>query len=489
MKKLIIIIIFIPLFCFGQKQGNIWYFGNCAGVDFNSGNPTALLNGQLCFPIGDSHNEGTSVISDSLGSILFYSDGMTVWNKNNQIMQNGTGLLGNFSSTQSSIIVPDPSNPNRYFYIFTVSSGFCCNGSISDGLRYSKVDICLDSARGGIIPTEKNIKLVDTVAEKISVTRHSNGFDYWILTHKFYSNEFWALLLTSSGIIDTVISAIGSVHTGILGGSQGQLKFSPNGEKIAIGASNGLNILDVFDFDKTTGIVSNAWYLLKPNNNHANIYGVEFSSDNSKLYASGNYSVGPMLPFLAQYDLSSGDTALINASMIEVYHYTSGPTNGKGLQIAPNNKIYWVSLNNPYKLAVINYPNISGLGCNYQDSSISLAGRQGSYSLPNFISGFDYSNGLTKCNQTDISENHINENWSIFPNPFCLETTINSNNNLKGASLTIYNSFGQQVKQIKNISGQSTILHRDNLPSGLYFIRLTQNNKVLAAEIIVIIDK
>jgi hypothetical protein len=29
------------------------------------------------------------------------------------------------------------------------------------------------------------------------------------------------------------------------------------------------------------------------------------------------------------------------------------------------------------------------------------------------------------------------------------------------------------VKQIKNISSQSITLQRDNLPSGLYFIRLT----------------
>lgn len=283
MKKLLLFstAVFALTVVHGQKQVNIWYFGDSAGVDFNSGSPSALLNGQLTYPSGQGHNEGTSAISDSSGSILFYSDGMTIWNKNHQIMQNGTGLLGNFSSTQSSIAVPDPANPNRFYYLFTISSGFCCGGNISDGLRYSKVDMCLDSSRGDVIPTEKNIKLVDTVAEKIAVTRHSNGIDYWILTHKFYSTEFWALHLASSGIIDTVVTAIGSSHTGSIAGSQGQLKFSPDGQKIAIGADNSLSLLELFDFDKATGIVSNYQPLNRINNGY--VYGVEFSPDGSKV--------------------------------------------------------------------------------------------------------------------------------------------------------------------------------------------------------------
>jgi hypothetical protein len=477
MKKILVILITaIPLFCLAQKQGNIWYFGNYAGVDFNSGNPTALLNGQL----GNIGNEGTSAISDSSGSILLYSNGMTVWNKNNQIMQNGTGLLGNYSSTQSSIIVPDPSDPNRYFYIFTVSSGFCCGGNISDGLRYSKVDICIDSARGGIIPTEKNIKIVDTVAEKVAVTRHSNGSDYWILTHKFYSNEFWALLLSSNGIIDTVISAVGSIHTGSTAGTQGQLKFSPNGQKIAIGASNGLDILEIFDFDKSTGIVSNALTLLKPNNNHASIYGVEFSSDNSKFYASGNYSLGPMNSFLAQYDLSAGNVSAINASMIEIYSLI-GQAHGNGLQIATNNKIYWVSVNNPYTLAVLNYPNILGLDCDYHDSIISLAGRQGSYTLPSFISNFDYSNGLNKCNQNGISENTMNKNWSIYPNPFSQNTTLKFQNTAnEKIKLSVYNSFGKLLFSINNITTEEVKIERVSLPDGLYLFQLLSDRQVIA---------
>ena len=60
---------------------------------------------------------------------------------------------------------------------------------------------------------------------------------------------------------------------------------------------------------------------------------------------------------------------------------------------------------------------------------------------------------------------------------------------LNNATLTVYNSFGQAVAQIKNISEQAITLHRDNLASGLYFIRLTEENKTISVDKLVITDK
>jgi gliding motility-associated-like protein len=440
--KVKIILFLITISCynsFSQKQGNIWYFGNLAGIDFNSGSPVALLNGQ----IPSTNTEGTSCISDSSGALLFYSNGMTIWNKSHTIMQNGSGLLGNSSSTQSSIIVPDPGNPNKYYYIFTVSSGMCCGGSISDGLRYSKVDICLDSSRGAVIPNQKNIKLVDTVAEKIAVTRHANGVDYWILTHKFYSNYFYALHLSPAGIIDTVISSIGTVHNGSLFGTQGQMKFSSNGQRIAVGASNGLNILDVFDFNNSSGVVSNHLSLNKPNNNNATIYGVEFSLDNSKLYATGNHAFGVVIPFLVQYDLSSNNLASINASLFSLYTNTTGLIFGVGLQIGPDGKIYLLSKNNLGTLGVINSPNLLGSSCNYVDQAVSLGGKQGSYSLPSFIANYDYSNKLIKCpciNSTTLSlgsDSSLCQNNTYVLNTNLTNATFNWQDNTSNPTYTV----------------------------------------------------
>jgi hypothetical protein len=76
--------------------------------------------------------------------------------------------------------------------------------------------------------------------------------------------------------------------------------------------------------------------------------------------------------------------------------------------------------------------------------------------------------GLTSINE--LSKNGTK--LSISPNPFSSSTTLHTDKVFENATLIVYNSLGQQVKQIKNINGQTITLQRDNLPSGLYFIRL-----------------
>ncbi len=93
-----------------QQQANNWYFGNQAGMQFVNGTPNVLMNGQT--PLVDCsvtcHSEGTAVMSDSTGSLLFYTNGQTVWNKSHQVMTNGSNLLGYASSTQGALIAPKP---------------------------------------------------------------------------------------------------------------------------------------------------------------------------------------------------------------------------------------------------------------------------------------------------------------------------------------------------------------------------------------------
>ena len=76
-----------------------------------------------------------------------------------------------------------------------------------------------------------------------------------------------------------------------------------------------------------------------------------------------------------------------------------------------------------------------------------------------------------------INENSNKDIFSIFPNPFIYSTTM-----------TIGNLYGQTLKQIHNISGQTISLSRDNLPNGMYFIRLTEENKIIAVNRLIITD-
>ena len=99
MKKYIYIIVLFYQIVAAQNEGNIWYFGYGAGIDFNSGSPVPISDGQL------NTEEGCASISDENGDLLFYTDGTTVYNKSHSPMVNGTNLLADSSATQSSIIL------------------------------------------------------------------------------------------------------------------------------------------------------------------------------------------------------------------------------------------------------------------------------------------------------------------------------------------------------------------------------------------------
>ncbi|TND07448.1 MAG: hypothetical protein FD123_3226 [Bacteroidetes bacterium] len=77
---------------------------------------------------------------------------------------------------------------------------------------------------------------------------------------------------------------------------------------------------------------------------------------------------------------------------------------------------------------------------------------------------------------------------SVFPNPFADETRIRSELFLKNATLSVYNALGQEIKRIKNISGQEIKLRRNNLPAGIYWIRLAEDNQAGSVVRLIISD-
>jgi hypothetical protein len=99
--------------------------------------------------------------------------------------------------------------------------------------------------------------------------------------------------------------------------------------------------------------------------------------------------------------------------------------------------------------------------------------------------GSDTSNVINAV-LTGLSTIENKYSFTIYPNPFTSRTTLRTDIFLNNATLSVYNCFGQVVTKIENISGQTVTLFRDNLPSGLYFIRMTERNKIIVADKLVI---
>jgi gliding motility-associated-like protein len=359
---LYLLLSFFPLTMFSQNQGNFWYFGDNAGIDFNSGTAVALANGAM------QTNEGCATISDDNGALLFYTDGITVWNSNHTIMPNGTGLLGDFSSTQSGVIIRRPGSANLYL-IFTVD-----NESGPNGLRYSEVDMNLQGGLGDVTAI-KNVALVGPTCEKITAIRSQNGQGFWIVTKLYNSNAFHSYLLTATGVNTTpVVSNIGATIT-TTNSTIGYLKASPNGSWVAA-ANWDLNSVDLMSFNNSTGVLSNLITL--SNFTQGRPYGVEFSPNSNLLYVG---EAATSTNNIYQYNLLAGNQIAINASRI-----TLGTTpQGGALQLAPDKKIYYATFASN-ALGTIDNPNIVGAGANFTANNFPLAvGSISRFGLPTFF--------------------------------------------------------------------------------------------------------
>ncbi|KXK55218.1 MAG: hypothetical protein UZ07_CHB004002220 [Chlorobi bacterium OLB7] len=357
----LLLLMLFPTLLLAQLETNVWAFGENALVDFNSGTAVSIGGSAI------DQNEGCASIADRrTGALLFYTDGVTVWDRAHQPMPNGTGLNGDESSTQAAIIIPAPLNNFRY-YVFTSDAGEYAGPNI--GIHYSVVDMATNGGMGSVIT--KNVFLLRPAAEKLTAARHCNGRDYWVIAHRWESNQFYAWLVSPNGVSLPVVSAVGAVHrdlTAVSAGANtlGYMKTSPNGKKIAVALAES-GIIELFDFDNLTGAISNPIRLT----GIRNAYGLTFSHDNTKLYSvSSNYD--PLLPpsdTLIQFDVTSGVATIIQNSRVNLY--INNDRHFGALQMASDGKIYVGHAFFPM-LGIIQSPNTAGLGCNYINNGLSL---------------------------------------------------------------------------------------------------------------------
>ncbi len=363
------LLVYLPINLICQNEANNWVFGNGCGVSFNQTPPVTFYN-------SINSIEGCASISDSDGNLIFYTDGVRIWDRNNNLMNNGKDLSGHTSATQSALIIPKPLKTNEY-YILTLEA----LESENIRLHYSIVDINLNNGYGDVIV--KNHYLTDNLTEKLCGTRHSNGLYYWFVVHKWESNEFHSYLLTRDGInLTPIISKIGSFHNGSMLNKLGYMKISPNGEKLALAVFDD-SFVEIFDFDKSSGRILNPVKIQM--NGLKGIYGIEFSPDSKMLYVST--SLTPSAIF--QLDLSTYQENAIKNSIKKIsfdVNFLFG-----ALQLAPDGKIYVANKLRQY-LSAIDIPD--SLNCSFTLNALFL-GNNCQLGLPAFVSNIFQKVSLT----------------------------------------------------------------------------------------------
>lgn len=293
-----------------QKENYNWYFGQRAGITFKTIPPSAVSKSSI------NTEEGCSSISDSAGNLLFYTDGVFVYNRKHKLM--GCCLGGHYSSTQSALILKRPLSKDLY-YIFTV-------GAEGGSLGYGSVDMKLDSGYGGLdLNSFKQLETPDD--EKIIVVANRNGTDYWLITHTASNFGYSVYRIDASGVhLETRTS------TGNKMAVHGYLKASPSGKLLAI-CDEGTT--DILSFNNETGDINFLFNIPE-----YGVYGLEFSPNDSFLYAADRHKGN-----LYQYNIYKKESKTIDN------------TDLGALQLGPDGKIYVGQYNTNY-LGVINYPNL-----------------------------------------------------------------------------------------------------------------------------------
>ncbi|GAL76946.1 hypothetical protein JCM19275_266 [Nonlabens ulvanivorans] len=381
----VLLIIAVSQLSTAQLEASNWYFGFNAGISFDpvTGAVTPVTNGQL------NTFEGCASISDSNGNLLFYTDGITVFDSTHMIMQNGQGLLGNPSSTQSAIIIPKPQDPNLY-YIFTVDTN--AGGGQDSGLHWYEVDMTLNAGQGAVTTSLSNPNnLISTCSEKITAINHATNDEILLTTLASFNgvtttfDTYYTFTISSTGVNPTpLLSTVPST----VSDRRGNLKISPDGQYMV--SCNMTSASFLYDYDQSTGAVSNERQLQFTGGNDRG-YGVEFSPDSSLLYVTASNDTNSNDPAAHSSTLFQFDMTSPNPASSTVVIDTRAGYRGS-LQLGIDKKIYR-ALSDTYNdgrsfLGVINNPNVAGQGCNYVHDAIPLAGRLSAQGLPPFIQSF-----------------------------------------------------------------------------------------------------
>lgn len=383
---------------------NAWYFGSNAGIDFNPlfdqddpdfgtiqpippGDPDFLGGNLINFGPDNDLAEGFAIFCDQGGKPLVYSNGMEVYNRDNDLVEANLG--GDPLATQSVFITQNPADATIYYIFYTKEVP---NAAGSYEFGYAIFDLKLRNG-GGDMARATDGTLITTTLFNCN-TERITGNGAWVVVHEFGNNNFRSYPITTFGVGSPVISNVGRSHQLINGGSTARGYMKLNGTRLGVAISESLtdNFIDLFNFDLTTGAVTEN-LVLDIANETGEVYGLEFSTEN--IFATLRNSNGGTK--ILWWDLIDNtvdptvplDEAAANASIITVTDQNAIDLGA--MQIGPDGVLY-IANSGASNLASIGNPdteptdNASAEGeVNFTLSAPPALQARSTIGLPNFV--------------------------------------------------------------------------------------------------------
>lgn len=465
-----------------ERQDHIWMWlaYNLTEKDhgtilkFNEGSLTNILLDSTAF-ILDGNNAS---VADNNGDLLFYSNGCFIVNKNYEMMENGDSMnfsipyyhfwancsLG-YNGWQDIIIVQDPGSISGY-YVVHKTINYSINPTVFyvEALKYSYVDLAMNDGLGKVVKKNEIVFDSDTLCSSfLTAIKHSNGRYWWLIQMEDFGNTYYKFLIDDNGIALYDSQDIGPPTTRNTSAA-GFAKFSPDGSQWAwFTWENGLN---VFDFDRSTGSLSNQ-RIKKLDYERRVFTGIEYSPNGRFIYLSLNDT-------LLQVDTWKPD---FPEEVVAVYDGVQDPfpAGFHGMSLAPDCKIYISSTNSTRSLSVINFPNKKGMACDVTQHNIKLYYSNGN-SHPNFprlrVDEEDVCDSLELY--TNITD-HISRSVSlakIAPLPVNDICKIDSKIN---GSISLYDLRGILLKEQRIKEGYN-YLDMEQYSSGTYVLKIISDH-------------
>ncbi|MFN0215900.1 MAG: PKD domain-containing protein [Saprospiraceae bacterium] len=339
----------------------------------------------------------SSAYCDADGNILVFSNGLSIFDRNGSILENGGGLnptvtewqtASSYPGGQSGFFLAKPDDPNIVYFI---SLDFGLHPAqkwpyiyVGQNLMIATIDVTANNGAGKV--TEKNKILLTGTLMSPNACRHANGRDWWIMVSDADENRHYRVLLTPEGFSAPDTQHIGTKPNPIPyegGNKSNQIAgncFSPHGKYYAdINDNLGFSI---YQFNRCSGLLSDERRVEYPPPTHPYYHqnesgsGAVFSQNDSFFYKTTRYSVGSFpaaplgtIPYLLQFELSSSDLAstvdTINIIDSSDYHLPFNITWDKflGAELGPDGRIYIVHSGLGY--CTVQYPNVRGKDCKF----------------------------------------------------------------------------------------------------------------------------
>jgi hypothetical protein len=482
MKKISYLLLFFHYISFCNSQGinNRFLWGHDNPI-FNPRRNINISNNNIDVDSSAfilSFDAASANISDSLGNLLFYSNGNQVMNKLHQQMQGIDTLAPDWTTqnyfdqgtncSQEVLIVPIPEQHSKYYIFGCVGFPFS-NNTLGQTfkLQYSIIDMSLNGGIGACTQSNTTI-ITDTLRSGgLTACRHANGRDWWLPVKQWYNNKYYMLLITPNGIQNMGEQAIGDTTCKVVDWS-GQTAFSPDGHWYA--NNDAMSDLNLYEFDRCSGTFTNSIHI--PIIDSSSYFGGVSFSPNSKVcyYSMGNKlfqlnldttDIVSSKRFIAWYDGFFDSQVGPYFKTYFLYHW-----------LAPNNKIYLNTTSTTRYFHTIEFPDSLGQACGFLQHNVNF-NCNNQRTIPNHYNNFLGAEWGTICDSltTLLSPSLLqNEHVSSRINPNPANTSFYYNYRSKEhTTLYVNNSEGKLIHTQTLYSWFGYVqIECSEWPSGIY---------------------